>query len=113
MIIFLSIDGFNIVSNRIKKPFDIYLYKCPKSDVIKYVGCSLNVKLRLSMAQKESCEKGEWLRKLKKEGLTPKVEIIHRCGSFTEACDKEQFYISKYRKTILNRKKLSRYFYNY
>ena len=61
------------------------------------------------MAYSEFCRKSEWLRELRNEGLLPTVEIIYRAENCFEASEKEQFYISKYRITLLNGKKLSKY----
>ena len=56
----------------------IYGLRCPKTDQIRYVGKSINPRVRYSrhITEKSDYHRNRWINKLKSEGLKPELVVI-------------------------------------
>ncbi|WP_395762368.1 GIY-YIG nuclease family protein [Elizabethkingia anophelis] len=82
----------------------VYLLKCPLTNVVKYVGVSMNpkVRYRAHLNGFDNKAKCEWIQSLKSEGLLPVMEIVESCDKRVEVGAIENKYIKLYRETIFN-----------
>jgi hypothetical protein len=75
----------------------IYALIDPRNNLIRYVGRTVRMKVRLQQHLEEVAvnpEKTRWLRELKKQGLTPNMEILEtlECKG-NEAEERERYWI--------------------
>lgn len=84
----------------------VYLLKCPLTNEVKYVGVSMNPKVRFRAHLNEFGNKAkrEWVQSLKSEGILPIMEIVDSCEKRADVAALEDKYIKLYRKTIFNSK---------
>lgn len=79
----------------------IYALECPEDQVIKYVGKTKDLTVRLqghiNYALRKAHLKGkhEWIRNLKEKGLAPKMVILEQCTDETWK-DRETYWIKYY-----------------
>lgn len=83
-----------------------YIYKLidPKTNEIKYIGQTDNIKRRyndhISSSFNENSDsyntyKARWIRKLKSKYLLPIIEIVEECDSLEQSNIRERYYIEK------------------
>lgn len=77
----------------------IYVLKCPITDVVKYVGKTINIDKRLKshINEKNNTLKCKWMIGLKSKGLLPVFEVIDEVGPLGDWEAKEKHYISYYK----------------
>lgn len=93
----------------------IYGLSDPDTDVVQYIGQTVNLKRRViqhvSEAEKFAIEKkypkDRWIAKLKRDGKRPSVVVIERVRTADRANLREIFWIKKYRKVNPNLKNIS------
>lgn len=82
----------------------IYLLKCPLSGEVKYVGKTANPERRykqhVKKLDKQMTPKRKWLEMLFAKNLKPIIEVIEKVDG--DGRDREQFYVTKYKDTVLN-----------
>lgn len=76
----------------------IYILKSPLEDYPKYIGFSCDIKKRFKehLRDKSNTHKVKWISFLKKQGITPEIEIIDEVLT-SEVFFWEMHYISLYR----------------
>lgn len=77
----------------------IYTLICPITNTIEYIGKTNNLekRLRSHLLDKTKSIKNNWIKKLKKLGLVPKIECIEECTDIN-VDEREIYWISYYRK---------------
>ncbi|MCZ2084839.1 MAG: GIY-YIG nuclease family protein [Flavobacteriales bacterium] len=102
----LTQTAYDNILKRTKTIFSIYALKCPIENIIKYVGCSVNVYSRVAQIFSDmgNQRKLEWAGYLREKGLKPEILILEECSTFDEAVIAEQKHINEHRDTIFNSK---------
>lgn len=81
--------------------YTIYKLIDPVSDETRYIGLTFNdlkQRLRSHCSEKSKSHKSNWIRKLISQGHRPIIESIEEnISSYDECCNKEIYYIEKYR----------------
>lgn len=78
------------------KTYYIYLLIDPRDNIVRYVGCTINPKARLSGHKSSECvlgskiEKADWVQSLKKENLMPVMRVVDTCQTVDEVRVKEK-----------------------
>jgi len=76
----------------------IYIYAliCPIIGQIRYIGKSIRPKERLQnhMNEKSKCHRSNWLKKLKADGLIPKIVILEEMPDGSDWQSREKFWIA-------------------
>jgi hypothetical protein len=86
-----------------KKLFQVYGLSHPITDELRYVGLTAGgLAKRLSYghcspSKRNQSPSAKWCRKLKSEGLSPKIELIENCPDFKSMQATEIFYIAYFR----------------
>lgn len=72
----------------------IYTIKCPKTNLVRYVGKTINTKERFKkhLSENNNTLKSKWIKGLRSSGLVPVFDIIDECGKENWQ-DKERAYI--------------------
>lgn len=77
----------------------IYALLDPISNKIRYIGCTsqdVNVRLKQHLKDRRKSHKVNWINKLKKKNLIPKIYIIEKVSK-SNMFDREVFWINFYR----------------
>ncbi|MDV3751163.1 GIY-YIG nuclease family protein [Elizabethkingia anophelis] len=84
----------------------VYLLRCPLNNEVKYVGVSMNPKVRFRGHLNDYGNKAkmQWIKSLKESNLLPVMEVVDSCDKRIDVSDLESKYIEKYRGTIFNSK---------
>ena len=81
--------------------YTIYKLIDPITNEIRYIGLTfndLNQRLKSHCSEKSKSHKSNWVQSLRKQGLKPIIESIEdNILSYEEVCDREIFYIDKYK----------------
>ena len=74
------------------KQFHIYTLSDPRDGVVRYVGCTIDPKARLSahLCDKANTRKNKWLDELKENSLIPVINIVSAVGDAISAAREEQ-----------------------
>lgn len=85
--------------------YEIYVLKDPRTNEVRYVGCSRNTKARyfahLNSNNSQSSLKRDWIAELRNLGLKPIMEVIDKADE-TNYLIKQKQYITNYRKEGIN-----------
>lgn len=83
----------------------IYALIDPKTEAVKYVGQTDNIKRRFNdhissslNPKSDSYEtyKARWIRKLSSENLKPIIEILEECDDYNQSNQREKYYVNKF-----------------
>jgi predicted GIY-YIG superfamily endonuclease len=88
-----------------ERPISIYALICPITDDVKYIGATYDVKRRFKSHindKRKTNKKNIWLDELKTKGLVPRCCTLKVFNNRMEAQEAEQFFINKFRDTVLN-----------
>lgn len=81
--------------------YTIYKLIDPITNEIRYIGLTFNElkqRLKSHCSEKSKSHKSNWVQSLRNKGLKPIIESIEdNILSYDEVCDKEIFYINKYK----------------
>lgn len=81
--------------------YTIYKLIDPITNEIRYIGLTFNElkqRLKSHCSEKSKSHKSNWIQSLRNKGLRPIIESIEDdILSYDEVCDKEIFYINKYK----------------
>lgn len=87
-----------------KRDWNVYYLICPYKNVIRYIGISQDPKRRLKehlasteRMKKENPYKYNWIQKMKRKNLEPKLEIAFSSLSFNEAFALEETLIQAFK----------------
>ena len=89
------------------KPIYIYKLLCPKTEQVRYIGKTVNIKRRLSGHISEAKRnRGKryvlnWIRSLLKQDLKPLIEQVEVCSTI-DWQEREQYWIEYYRNLNAN-----------
>ncbi len=79
----------------------VYLYTLadPRTDVVRYIGYSVNPKGRLKAHLRETkhCHRTHWIQKLISEGIKPVMEVLEKCLPGEDYKAKEVGWIAAYK----------------
>jgi hypothetical protein len=77
----------------------IYVLKCPKTLLVKYVGKTIDIKnrLRSHLKEKNKTLKCKWIIGLKKQNLLPIFEVIEEIEPFGDWEIREKYHIAYYK----------------
>lgn len=81
--------------------YSIYTLTDPITNEVRYIGLTFNdlkQRLRSHCSEKSKSHKSNWIQLLKSKGLKPLIKAIEEnISSYEETCEKEIYYINKYR----------------
>lgn len=88
-----------------ERPISIYALICPMTNEVKYIGASYDVERRFRSHLNNKWPNMKmkiWMNILKENNLQPTFKVLEILQTRLESVEREQFYIEKYRETLVN-----------
>lgn len=77
----------------------IYILKCPKTSIVKYVGKTIHIsnRLRKHLNDQRQNKRGNWIKGLISQGLKPILEVIDQVAPMEDWEERERHWIQYFR----------------